>query len=45
MSDVVSQDVVEYKILMIRGYKVILDKDLAIFYGVPPKRSIGFNVD
>jgi len=31
-------EVIENKILVIRGRKVILDKDLAILYGVPTKR-------
>ena len=37
MEIVVRQDVVEQKIYMIRGHKVMLDSDLAELYGVPTK--------
>jgi hypothetical protein len=33
----VPQDVIESKILLIRSRKVMLDRDLAIFYGVETK--------
>lgn len=32
--DVVPQEIIENKILFIRGKKVMLDKDLAVLYGV-----------
>ena len=38
MSEIVPHEVVENKIFMIRGHKVMLDKDLAMLYGVPTKR-------
>jgi hypothetical protein len=38
MNKVVSGDIIESIILVIRGQKVILDKDLAVLYGVPTKR-------
>jgi hypothetical protein len=38
MSEIVPREVVENKIFMIRGHKVMLDKDLAMLYGVPTKR-------
>jgi len=38
MSELVPHEVVENKIYLIRGHKVMLDKDLAILYGVPTKR-------
>lgn len=34
----VPQKVIETKILLVRGKKVMLDKDLAVLYGVPTKR-------
>ena len=36
MSNFISVEVVTSKILYIRGKKVILDKDLAVLYGVKP---------
>ncbi len=36
-ASVVAQDMIEIKILFIRGQKVMLDKDLAILYGVDTK--------
>lgn len=33
-NDVVPQEIIETKILFIRGKKVMLDKDLAVLYGV-----------
>jgi len=38
MPNMVPQEVIEQKIFLIRGKKVILDKDLAELYGVPTKR-------
>ncbi len=38
MKVMVSQEAVEGKIFMIRGYRVMLDKDLAMLYGVSTKR-------
>jgi hypothetical protein len=38
MSALIPQEVVENKIYLIRGQKVMLDKDLAKLYGVPAKR-------
>ncbi|RJQ48975.1 MAG: ORF6N domain-containing protein [Nitrospiraceae bacterium] len=37
MSEIIPQEVVESKILFIRGKKVMLDKDLAALYGVETK--------
>jgi len=36
-NELVSEEVIERKIFMIRGHKVILDRDLAKLYGVPTK--------
>ena len=33
-SEIIPQEIVESKILFIRGKKVVLDKDLAALYGV-----------
>jgi len=38
MGDFVPQEVIEQKIFMIRGHKVMLDMDLAKLYGVPTGR-------
>ncbi|MFH1352145.1 MAG: ORF6N domain-containing protein [bacterium] len=38
MSDLVPVEVIANKIFLIRGQKVMLDKDLAELYGVPTKR-------
>jgi phage regulator Rha-like protein len=48
MSDIVPQEVIETKIIFIRGRKVMLDKDLAQLYGVETKalnRAVKRNVD
>ncbi len=37
MKELIPQEIIERKILLIRGYKVMLDKELAILYGVPTK--------
>ena len=34
MSEIAPQEVIENKIFLIRGHKVMLDKDLALLYGV-----------
>jgi hypothetical protein len=48
MNEIIPQEVVESKILLLRGKKVMLDKDLAALYGVETfnlnkavKRNIG----
>jgi hypothetical protein len=38
MKELILQEVVERRILVIRGQKVMLDRDLAGLYGVPVKR-------
>ncbi len=38
MKDLVVSEVIEHKIFLIRGQKVMLDRDLAVLYGVPVKR-------
>jgi hypothetical protein len=38
MKELIPQEVVERRILFIRGQKVMLDRDLAGLYGVPTKR-------
>ncbi len=38
MREIIPQDIIEKKIHIIRGQKVILDKDLAVLYGVKPIR-------
>jgi phage regulator Rha-like protein len=38
MGELVPQEIIEEKIFIIRGHKVMLDKDLAKLYGVPIKR-------
>ncbi|MBM2820954.1 MAG: hypothetical protein HW405_714, partial [Candidatus Berkelbacteria bacterium] len=35
MKDLVISEVIEQKIFLIRGQKVMLDRDLAVLYGVP----------
>ena len=37
-NNIVSQEIIESKIFLIRGKKVMLDRDLALLYGVPTKR-------
>ncbi len=37
MKEIVSQEIIQQKILMIRGYKVLLDNDLAELYGIETK--------
>ncbi len=38
MEELISTDVIERKILLIRGQRIMLDADLAALYGVPTKR-------
>ncbi len=38
MKDLIPQEVIERKIYLIRGKKVMLDRDLAKLYGVPTRR-------
>jgi len=38
MSNLIPQEIVEKKIYLIRGHRVMLDRDLASLYGVPTKR-------
>ncbi|MCX5666705.1 MAG: ORF6N domain-containing protein [Candidatus Omnitrophica bacterium] len=38
MKDLIPQEVIERKIYLIRGHKVMLSMDLAKLYGVPPMR-------
>lgn len=40
MADIVRQDIIEKKIFLIRDMNVMLDKDLAVLYGVQTKRLI-----
>jgi len=37
MSNIISLEIIVAKILEVRGRKVMLDRDLAILYGVPVK--------
>jgi hypothetical protein len=48
MTDIVSVENITSKIFMIRGYKVMLDRDLAELYGVETaqlKRAVRRNID
>ena len=38
MSGIIPIDVIQQKIFFLRGHKVMLDKDLAVLYGVKPIR-------
>jgi hypothetical protein len=38
MKELISVEIIESKIYLIRGHKVMLDKDLAVLYGVKPIR-------
>jgi len=47
-SEIIPQEVIENKILLLRGKKVMLDKDLAILYGVTTgnlNKAVGRNID
>jgi superfamily I DNA and RNA helicase len=37
MHEIIPQDTIEQKIILIRGQKVMLDRDLAVLYGVETK--------
>ena len=37
-SELITQTIIENRIFTIRGLQVMLDKDLALFYGVKPIR-------
>jgi len=34
MNDLISQEIIEQKIIFIRNQKVMIDRDLAVLYGV-----------
>ena len=38
MKDLIPQEVIERKIYLMRGHKVMLTRDLAVLYGVTTKR-------
>lgn len=38
MRDLIHQEIIERKILLIRGKKIMMDRGLAKLYGVPTKR-------
>ena len=38
MGEIIPEEIIENKIYLIRGHKVMLDKELALLYGVPTKR-------
>ncbi len=38
MREIIPQDIIENKIYLIRGQKIMFDKDLAVLYGVMPIR-------
>lgn len=48
MKELIPQEIIERRILLIRGHKVILDKDLAILYGVTTgnlNKAVSRNLD
>ena len=48
MTDLVPQQIIERKILLLRGKKVMLDRDLAVLYGVETKilnRAVKRNIE
>jgi len=48
MSDIIPQEIIENKIFFLRGKKVMLDKDLAVLYGVTTgnlNKSVKRNID
>jgi len=48
MNDSIPEELIEKKIYLIRGYKVMIDKDLAYLYGVETKvfnRAVKRNSD
>jgi len=48
MSEIIPQEIIEKKIFLIRGHKVMLDKDLATLYGVTTgnlNKAVSRNID
>ena len=48
MGEIVSQEIIESKIIIIRGKKIMLDKDLAALYGVETfnlNKAVKRNID
>ena len=48
MNEIIPQEIIEQKIFLIRGHKVILDKDLAALYGVTTgnlNKAVSRNMD
>jgi len=48
MNDLIPQEIIESKILLLRGKKVMLDKDLAVLYGVETfnlNKAVKRNID
>lgn len=48
MKELIPQEIIERRILLIRGHKVILDKDLAVLYGVTTgnlNKAVSRNLD
>lgn len=48
MSEMIPQEIVQQKIFVVRGHKVMLDKDLAILYGVETRvlmQSVRRNIE
>ena len=48
MNEIIPQDIIEQKIFLIRGQKVMLDRDLAVLYEVETKilnKAVRRNID
>ena len=48
MKELIPQEIIERRILLIRGHKVILDKDLALLYDVTTgnlNKAVSRNLD
>ena len=48
MKELIPQEIIERRILLIRGHKVILDKDLAVLYSVTTgnlNKAVSRNLD
>ena len=48
MNKIIPQEILEQKILLIRNQKVMIDRDLAVLYGVETKaltRTVRRNID
>lgn len=48
MKELIPNEIIEQKIFLIRGYKVMFDKDLAVLYGVETRdlnKAVGRNLD